>query len=216
MDQQLSPGFPSDQTPAAAGPAGTSTFPQTPSDSTASTLPNLPPHSVTPPPVFPPNPPAGTAVYTEAPTTPIYAGFGRRLAAAFLDGAIVGVVNILVGFIIGMITAGGMAVAGSRSAISGRFLGGAIAQLFSFLISFGYFIYFTGSSGQTLGKKALKIKVIKTETNQAPGYVSAFLREVVGKFLSMVIFFLGYFWMIWDKEKQTWHDKIAGTLVVKV
>jgi len=30
-----------------------------------------------------------------------------------------------------------------------------------------------------------------------------------------VALFLGFFWIIWDKKKQGWHDKIAGTLVVK-
>jgi len=62
---------------------------------------------------------------------------------------------------------------------------------------------------------ALKIKVINEETNNPPGYPSAFLREVIGKFLSL-FFFLGFLWVIWDKKKQGWHDKIAHTIVVKV
>jgi uncharacterized RDD family membrane protein YckC len=34
--------------------------------------------------------------------------------------------------------------------------------------------------------------------------------------LSQFFCYLGYLWMLWDKRKQTWHDKIAGTVVVKV
>lgn len=41
------------------------------------------------------------------------------------------------------------------------------------------------------------------------------LREVIGKWVSGLVFGLGYFWAIWDKDGQTWHDKIAGTVVVK-
>jgi uncharacterized RDD family membrane protein YckC len=30
------------------------------------------------------------------------------------------------------------------------------------------------------------------------------------------VLFLGFFWIIWDAEKQGWHDKIAGTVVVRL
>jgi uncharacterized RDD family membrane protein YckC len=36
------------------------------------------------------------------------------------------------------------------------------------------------------------------------------------RILSALPLFLGYFWMIWDGEKQTWHDKLVGTVVVPV
>jgi uncharacterized RDD family membrane protein YckC len=36
------------------------------------------------------------------------------------------------------------------------------------------------------------------------------------RILSALPLFLGYFWMIWDAEKQTWHDKLVGTVVVPV
>ncbi len=68
--------------------------------------------------------------------------------------------------------------------------------------------------GATLGKMALGIKVVKQDGSGNINVVEGFLREVVGKFLSS-FFLLGYLWMLWDVNKQTWHDKIAGTLVVK-
>lgn len=82
------------------------------------------------------------------------------------------------------------------------------------ILALGYYIYFTGK-GQTLGKKALKIRVCKVEDGQVPGYVKAFLRELVGKMVSSLVFGLGYLWPLWDSRKQAWHDKIAGTVVVK-
>jgi hypothetical protein len=38
--------------------------------------------------------------------------------------------------------------------------------------------------------------------------------EVFGKFVSGLFMGIGYFWAIWDKDGQAWHDKIAGTVVV--
>ena len=37
-----------------------------------------------------------------------------------------------------------------------------------------------------------------------------------GRILSTIPLLLGYFWMLWDSEKQTWHDKLAGSVVVPV
>jgi uncharacterized RDD family membrane protein YckC len=31
-----------------------------------------------------------------------------------------------------------------------------------------------------------------------------------------MVLFVGFLWIIWDAEKQAWHDKIAGTVVVRL
>lgn len=72
------------------------------------------------------------------------------------------------------------------------------------------------ASGQTLGKKIMKIKVIPLQGEEHLTIWQIFGREFLGKFVSMVVFGLGYFWAIWDKEKQTWHDKIVMTCVVSL
>ena len=41
----------------------------------------------------------------------------------------------------------------------------------------------------------------------------AFIRYI-GRIVSAIPLLLGYFWMLWDNEKQTWHDKFAGAVVV--
>ncbi|MEY4173609.1 MAG: hypothetical protein RI900_774, partial [Actinomycetota bacterium] len=33
-------------------------------------------------------------------------------------------------------------------------------------------------------------------------------------FISTALFYLGYLWMLWDGEKQTWHDKVVGSIVI--
>jgi uncharacterized RDD family membrane protein YckC len=43
-----------------------------------------------------------------------------------------------------------------------------------------------------------------------------FLREIIGKIVSSIILFIGYLMILWDGKKQGLHDKIAGTVVIKV
>ena len=148
-------------------------------------------------------------VPTAVPTT-IYAGFMPRLGASIVDSIIVSIVSGIITFVLGMVI--GIATGGSDAAVS---VAQGLASIIQFAIFAAYYIYFIGSKGQTLGKMLLKIKVVNSETNAVPGYASAFLREVVGKILSSLVLGLGYLWMLWDPKKQTWHDKIAKTIVIK-
>jgi len=93
----------------------------------------------------------------------------------------------------------------------------AIGQKESYITSLIFLLYtclMTANGGATLGKKFFGLKVISTDGEKV-GLGKAFLREVLGKFVSSVVLSLGYFWVIWDKDKQSWHDKIAGTYVIK-
>jgi uncharacterized RDD family membrane protein YckC len=83
------------------------------------------------------------------------------------------------------------------------------------LITIAYFTYFHGSSGQTPGDAALSVRVVdfRDGTGRPIGYGRAFIRWLVS-LVSGLVFLLGYLWMIWDPEKQTWHDKAAGSVVV--
>jgi len=91
---------------------------------------------------------------------------------------------------------------------------GSAAQSLSFLLGLGYYVYLEGSpAGQTVGKKVLNIRVVDFQTGGPLGFGKAAIRYV-GRILSAIPCGLGYFWMLWDKERQTWHDKLAGTAVV--
>ena len=57
--------------------------------------------------------------------------------------------------------------------------------------------------------------MIDAQTGGSIGFSRAVLRFFAA-ILSALVFYLGYFWMLWDSEKQTWHDKIAGDVVVPV
>jgi len=97
-----------------------------------------------------------------------------------------------------------------------------IAGLLVFLIGAtafaGFFLYrpvLEGRpEGQTFGKRAMGIRVVR-QSNGAPlGYGLAIGRNVA-RLVDGFIFGLGALWAIWDPRHQTWHDKIAGTLVVR-
>jgi uncharacterized RDD family membrane protein YckC len=120
------------------------------------------------------------------------AGFWRRFAAAFLDGLILGVIGFIGGVILGSDNA---------------------ANVAGLLLGIAYYTYLEGSTGQTLGKKALGIRVIDLKGGGSIGYGRAFIRYI-GRFVSGIVLLLGYLWMLWDKEKQTWHDKFANSVVV--
>jgi uncharacterized RDD family membrane protein YckC len=75
-------------------------------------------------------------------------------------------------------------------------------------------VYFIGSgSGQTPGMRLLNIRAVDAVTGGRVDYGRAFIRYLVG-IVSQLPCYLGYFWMLWDREKQTWHDKASGTFVV--
>jgi len=93
-------------------------------------------------------------------------------------------------------------------------LGETASYVIGLLVDFAYFSYFEGSpSGQTIGKKLLSIRVIDFQTGGPIGYPRAFGRRL-GKILSGIACLLGYLWMLWDREKQTWHDKLVASVVV--
>jgi uncharacterized RDD family membrane protein YckC len=130
---------------------------------------------------------------TKGPSGP-RAGFWIRFAASFIDGVILAVPYGVLVVAFGLET--------------GRAL--------SLFVSAAYFTVLEGSpSGQTLGKKLCRIRVIDLRVGGPIGPRRAFIRWI-GRFVSGIVFGLGYLWMLWDKEKQTWHDKMAGSIVVPV
>jgi len=85
------------------------------------------------------------------------------------------------------------------------------------LLGIIYFSYFWSSNspwpGQTVGDKLLSLRVIRTDGSDL-SIVQAFIRYV-GLFISFIVIFIGVIWVAFDPNKQGWHDKIAGTYVVK-
>jgi uncharacterized RDD family membrane protein YckC len=120
------------------------------------------------------------------------AGFWRRFASLFIDGIVIAVVDTIL-----------------------RILLGTAGQVLALFVSLAYFTYFHGRTGQTPGDAALSIRVVdvRDHRGQPIGYGRAFIRWLVS-IVSFLVFLLGYLWMLWDSEKQTWHDKAAGSVPV--
>ena len=137
-------------------------------------------------------PQAPPGSYSSGPSGP-RAGFWQRVGAAVLDTLILIVPSVILLLILKQ---------------------GALYQTLSTVVSLAYFTYFEGGpTGQTFGKKAIGIRVYDFREGGSIGYGRGLLRQF-GKWLSAIPLGLGYFWMLWDKEKQCWQDKIAGSVVV--
>jgi uncharacterized RDD family membrane protein YckC len=121
------------------------------------------------------------------------AGFWRRFAAALIDGILLGIVSGILRLILGTGPGSGLGTLGS----------------------FVYFTYFHGRTGQTPGDAALGIKVVDIDNGEVIGYGRAFGRALVA-IISTLVLLLGFLWMIWDKRKQTWHDKAVSSLPIRV
>jgi uncharacterized RDD family membrane protein YckC len=127
-----------------------------------------------------------------------YAGFWRRVAAAVIDGILVGIVS-------GIVTA----IAGGISDDAR-----VIAQLLLLVAAYVYYAGMESSVYQaTVGKIALGIQVTDLNGNRI-----SFLRALgrnLAEILSALILFIGYIMVAFTAKKQGLHDMIAGTLVVK-
>jgi len=69
------------------------------------------------------------------------------------------------------------------------------------------------AQGATIGKKLMAIKIVKTDGAKLSWFTT--IIRLIGYLLSFLFFGLGFLWIVWDKQKQGWHDKIAKTKVVK-
>ena len=143
------------------------------------------------------------------------ASVGRRWLAIIIDGLIVAVMTLL------LAGAGGAFWTIETALLSDEAaqISAAIAQFqndvlrVNLLVSALYNVAFMRLfNGQTLGKILLKLRVVK-KNGKRISILDAIMRNVFGYTISGM-FLLGYFWALLDREKQTWHDKLAGTVVV--
>lgn len=98
--------------------------------------------------------------------------------------------------------------------VFGALIGTAAGAVLGIVVGFAYYGYMEGGpAGQTVGKKALDIRVVRMSDGGPLGWGTSLLRHLCS-YLSAIPLLLGYFWMLWDDEKQTWHDKLSETVVV--
>lgn len=160
-----------------------------------------------PPPPQPPygQPPSGQGPYQQWPSAhcqppgggaagwygPPLAGWGIRAVGYLIDALISSAIQVVVG----LVDPGLGQVAGLAVAI--------------------WFGYVTGTTGQTPGRKAMGITVVREADGQHLG-AGAGIGRLFLHILDALPLLLGFFWPIWDRKKQTFADKIIGSVVVKV
>jgi uncharacterized RDD family membrane protein YckC len=169
------------------------TMPPEPPDPTGGmpTPPPPPPGYGAPPPPAGYGPPPGYGMPAAgAWAGPPLASWGTRAAAYFIDFVIIVVAELVIGFI---------------SRPLGTLVGLGI------LI---YFLYMQGTTGATVGKGVMKIKVLREADGQVIGFGMSVVRYLV-HIVDAIPCLVGYLWPLWDAKKQTFADKIISTVVVQ-
>lgn len=133
-----------------------------------------------------------------------FAGFWSRTGATIIDT-----------FLLMLITAPILiSIYGSDYFTSDDFIAGSWDFLISWVLPAIVTIVFWIYRAATPGKMAIKAKILDANTGRAAS-TGQLIGRYLAYFVSILPLFLGIFWVAFDKRKQGWHDKLAGTVVVK-
>ena len=96
---------------------------------------------------------------------------------------------------------------------------GQLAQWLATLVGLAYWLwnrgYRQGTTGSSLGKTVMKIKVVSEATGQPIGFGLSVVRDLA-HFVDAVICFIGFLFPLWDAKRQTLADKILTTVVLPI
>lgn len=178
-----------------------------------------PPYGSPPPPGYQPYPNAGYANQGYGTGPRQYASIGARFGALLLDGLISGLFTLP--GIIALFAAPRHYTDCTVNGESGichvpTGAGWAVIAALWALGTIAYIVIYCKKvgAGQSWGMKACGIRVADKNTDQPIGTGRA-VGRYFARFLSSALCGLGFLWALWDKEKQTWHDKLVNTVVVK-
>lgn len=134
-------------------------------------------------------------------TTAYPAGLGRRLGAMLYDAL------LMLG--IWMLTLFVLIAAGDGEPITGIWV-----QLLLLVELLLFYLFCWRRGGQTLGMAAWRIHLTQLDGSSC-SWRQIGLRLLCAP-LSLLCLGLGYIWLYFDADKQTWHDKISQTLIVHI
>ena len=143
-----------------------------------------------------------------------YTGWGQRVRARLIDQAptYVGLIIFFVGYLLWVVD---LALSSGTTPSQGAAVA-MIIGLSVMLASLAWVAYnrwmIAGKTGQSLGKRVTKIRLIGEETNAPIGTVNAFIRDLVHILDAITV--VGYLWPLWHGRKQTFGDKIMKTVVI--
>lgn len=132
-----------------------------------------------------------------------YLGFWARAIASMVDTILVTV--IAMPFFV-MIY--------GKTFLSGELVLGPVGNLISWLLFPVAIIVFWLTKEATPGKMIFSAKVVDAETGNTLSKGQA-IGRYLAYYLALIPFGLGFLWVAFDKRKQGWHDKLAGTVVIR-
>jgi len=145
-----------------------------------------------------------------------YAHWGYRVLSYLIDSFVVGIPAFVGYVILGAATAASQA--GNNGTVTAPPAGAVIIAIVLYLASlaFGIWNLFIrqGRTGQSLGKQAVGTRLVSQRTGQPIGGLMTFLRYLC-HIVDSLPCYIGYLWPLWDPQRQTFADKIVGTVVVR-
>lgn len=146
---------------------------------------------------------------TEVGKEPVYVGFWMRVVAAIIDTIAIGIVVWLVIRVLGLeVNTDPSTGMPNIDADYWQNLGA------NQLLSAGAIVAFWILKGATPGKMVVGAVIVDAQTLGKPS-TGQLIGRYLGYFLSTLPLGLGLLWVGFDKRKQGWHDKLAGTVVIK-
>ena len=133
-----------------------------------------------------------------------YAGFWIRTGAALIDTLLI---IIIIAPILTLVYGRGYWLGESQ-------LSGVTEIFFNYILPAVAVIIFWIYKSATPGKMATNLTIVDAKTGDKPSKAQ-FIGRYFAYYVSLLPLFLGIIWVGIDKRKQGWHDKLAGTVVIK-
>ncbi len=90
-----------------------------------------------------------------------------------------------------------------------------LTQFCTYAVVFAYFGYYHSQEGSSIGKKALKLKIIDRKSGGNPSFIKSGLRNTFGIMISAIPFFIGFIMIFFTRDRMALHDYIFSTQVVE-
>ena len=147
---------------------------------------------------------------TAMPSAEQYAGFGVRLFAYVIDNLILFVGLLIIRIILFI----AVHIVGLDFLSNEILFQYSLSDIFLYIMRVAYFVLMTYFTGATLGKRLLKIRVVSTDLSEKYSFFDILYRETIGRFLSKIILYIGYFCAIANQDKAALHDMLSDTRVI--
>lgn len=135
-----------------------------------------------------------------------YAGFWIRLSAALIDT----VLQIIIILPLMIYLYGPLAVSSHKAEV----MSWPAELMLSHVLPMALVVSFWIMKQATPGKLMLSLRIVDARTGDLPS-LGQWLGRYLSLYLSCLFIFIGFIWVAFDRKKQAWHDKFAGTVVVR-